>query len=89
VPGYRLVDGFIAFDTADVPGTNDGALTGNIPQASRPTKQPVRSYVLLFGISTRPTTRSCIGTVDSLPVTEAFASAPSIRMLFAKLPDGM
>src|SRR5699024_11866608 len=38
------------------------------PQASRPTKHPVASYVLLFGISTRPVIRSCIGTVASLPV---------------------
>ncbi len=89
MPLNRHINGFAVLQAADIAGAYNGTFTGHIPRASSPTKHPVASYVLLFGISTRPVIRSCIGTVDSLPVTDALASAPSISMAFAKLPDGM
>ena len=59
------------------------------PHASRPTKQPVKSYSWSLGICTWPIRRSCIGAVFCCPVTAAFVSAPSITMALAKEPEGI
>lgn len=87
MPGYRLVDGFVAFDATDIPGTNDGALTGTSPQASSP-KTPCQ-IVGFFVVTTRPVIRSCIVTGKFIPGNRRVGISPSISMLFCKLPDGM
>ncbi|KNC30051.1 hypothetical protein FF38_11458 [Lucilia cuprina] len=59
------------------------------PYAPAVTAHPDKSYSSSLGMMSTPVNRNCIGDGLLFPVTEAFASAPSITIALAKLPDGM
>ncbi len=60
----------------------------DVAPSFKPDEAAGQVVALLLGISTLPVMRSCIGTVDSLPVTEALASAPQSASIWRSCPTG-